>query len=260
MNKEKNMFNPLVYRQQKPFPYGFQDNFFEKEFAESLQKEILEIPLSEFDEYRNPCEKKWTLRNKEEMPPLCNEFFRKMTSKEMVDKLSKITGHELEIDEYKQYWGIHIFDKDSKLAVHVDAGIHPQSNLKKQVTFGYYLSVNWKEEYGSELEIWEGESAGKEEPKLIRLVDKISPLFNRAVLFTCNDYAWHGVSDESSTRPDSAKRIFLTLSYLSHSFVDENKRTRAFFVPRDSDSNKEEIIEFSKKRASHSAANYYRTY
>jgi hypothetical protein len=248
------------YQNRSPFPYTAQDNFFDQEFAKKLQEEILAIPLSEFDEYRNPCEKKRTFRNKDALPRLCQEFFNRMTSPSMIEHLNEITGHSLLVDEHKQYWGIHIFDKDSKLAVHVDAGVHPKNGLKKQVTFGYYLSVDWKEEYGSQLEIWEGESAGKEDPKLLHLADRISPLFNRAVLFTCNDYSWHGVSDELADKPESVKRIFLTLSYLSESTTDTNKRTRAFFVPRDTDENREEILEFSKKRASASAADYYRTY
>ncbi len=251
---------PSVYKTCKPFPYTYQDNFFEGDFARKLQEEILNISLSEFDEYRNPCEKKRTFRNKDRLPPLCQEFFNKMTSPSMIKHLSDITGYELLNDEYKQYWGIHIFDNDSKLAVHVDAGIHPKNGLKKQVTFGYYLSVDWKEEYGSQLEIWEGESAENEEPKPIRLADKILPLYNRAVLFTCNDYSWHGVSDESQEKPESSKRIFLTLSYLSQSTTDANKRPRAFFVPRDTDTNRDEILDFSKKRASNQAADYYRTY
>jgi Rps23 Pro-64 3,4-dihydroxylase Tpa1-like proline 4-hydroxylase len=248
------------YQSNSPYPYTLKDNFFEESFAKSLQKEILEIPLSEFDEYRNPCEKKRTLRDKENLPPYCKEFFERMSRPEMIAHLSKVSGYSLLCDNYKQYWGIHIFDEQSKLAVHVDAGIHPKNGLKKQVTFGYYVSKDWKEGYGCELEIWKGDNAAQEDPQLYQRCDTIAPLFNRAVLFTCNDYSWHGVSNESLEKPESAKRIFLTLSYLSENTSELNKRARAFFIPRPTDENKEEILEFSKKRASESFSQYYRTY
>ena len=251
---------PSDYQNRKPYPYTSKDGFFEESFAKALQGEILQIPLSDFDEYRNPCERKRTFRNKEDLPPFCKEFFARMTSPEMVAHLSKLSGVSLVCDDYKQYWGIHIFDDDSKLAVHVDAGIHPKNGLKKQVTFGYYVSLDWQPEYGCELEIWRGDSAASEDPAVYELCTTIQPLFNRAVLFTCNDYSWHGVSNQSSEKPASVKRIFLTISYLSETNTDLNKRTRAYFVPRPTDENREEILEFSKKRASESFSQYYRTY
>ncbi len=49
------------------------------------------------------------------------------------------------------------------------------------------------------------------------------------MIFSCNDYSWHGNS-EPATCPPNSKRIFITLSYLSENFEDQNKRVKAFFV------------------------------
>jgi hypothetical protein len=116
----------------------------------------------------------------------------------------------------------------------VDAGLHPSLNLKKQVTLGIYLSANWKEEYGCDLEIWEGENASDDGAKLIQKVASISPMFNRMVLFTCDDYSWHGNPNPAQC-PEDSRRIFVTISYLSDILTDNNKRKKAFFIQRPED-------------------------
>ena len=73
-------------------------------------------------------------------------------------------------------------------------------------------------------------------------------MFNRLVIFTCNDYTWHG-NPEPANCPENSKRIFITLSYLSKNFEDENKRVKAFFIARPSDPLDEEKDKLRALRA-----------
>jgi Rps23 Pro-64 3,4-dihydroxylase Tpa1-like proline 4-hydroxylase len=152
-------------------------------------------------------------------------------SDEFIEEVSRLCGHKLIRDETRNFWGCHTYTKGDKLDIHVDAGLHPTNKLKKQVTLGLYLSSNWKDEYGCQLEIWKGENAGLNNPTLYEKVDSIAPKFNRAVLFTCNDYAWHG-NPEPANCPEESKRIFVTISYLSSNDEDANKRVKALFIKR----------------------------
>jgi Rps23 Pro-64 3,4-dihydroxylase Tpa1-like proline 4-hydroxylase len=247
------------YIKQKPYPFFVKDNFLDPVFAKEIQQEILNLPEEYFDMYDNVCEKKKIFRDKNQISGKLKEFFDKMMTSEMLDHLSQIVGFKLINDDIKHYWGVHVFTKNSKLGVHVDAGFHPQTGLKKQLTLGYYLSSNWEKSYGSNFEIWNGESAHLEMPQLKNLSNSVEPLFNRALIFTCNDFAWHGVSEESPEKPDDAIRIFLTLSYMSENFEDSNKRTRAFFIPRPNDPLENEIWEFSKKRSSEECKTVYKS-
>jgi Rps23 Pro-64 3,4-dihydroxylase Tpa1-like proline 4-hydroxylase len=217
-----------------PFPYGMQDNFLDSEFAYLVQQEILNITQDEWDRYENPFEQKYTLRNKYAFPFNLNKLFEELTKETFIEELSKLVGYELTLDTTRNFWGVHKYGEGDKLDIHVDAGLHPTLNLKKQITLGIYLSYEWKEEYGCHLEIWSGDNCAATNPKLIEKVDSISPLFNRLVIFTCNDYAWHG-NPEPATCQENSKRIFITLSYLSKNFEDENKRVKAFFIARPND-------------------------
>lgn len=220
--------------QKQPFPHIFQDNILNEKYAKQLQEEILAIPQEAWDRYSNPFEDKWTLRDKYAFPPLLQQLFEELESDKVVEELSRICEYKLLLDPTRNFWGVHTYNNGDKLDIHVDAGLHPVTKQKKQLTLGLYLSANWKAEYGCELEIWKGECAGLEMPKLVEKVTSIAPLYNRMILFTCTDYAWHG-NPEPVQGPDDAKRIFITISYLSDNMKDENKRMKALFVARPGD-------------------------
>jgi hypothetical protein len=236
-----NNFNisTLEYINKHPYPYIYYDNILDETFAYNLQNEILSIPDSEWDRYENPFESKFTLRNKFTFPTLLNNLFEELQLTTFIEKLSNICGHKLLVDPTRNFWGVHKYNNGDKLDIHVDAGLHPTTKQKKQITFGIYLSSNWKEDYGCNLEIWKGDNAASNGAKIYEKIASIEPLFNRMVMFTCNDYSWHG-NPEPANCPDDAKRIFITISYLSENDSDLNKREKAFFVARPEDDLDEE--------------------
>ncbi len=225
-----------TYTSTLPYPHMAQDNVLPVEFAKKCQEEILAIKPEDWDRYSNPFEQKYTLRNKNNLPPSLNKLFTYLTSKQFVDHLSKVVGEELSLDEQKNWWGVHTYDNNDYLDIHVDAGIHPVTKDKKHVTLGIYLSKDWTEENGGYLEIWRGDSAVNDDAKLHACVNRILPSFNKLILFTCDDYSWHGNPVPISC-PNKEKRIFITLSYVSKNHGEHftNTRQKAFFVRRPTD-------------------------
>ena len=231
--------NSYSFKETKPFPYLKIDNILHEEFAKRIKREILNISEEAWDRYDNPLEHKWTLRDKNKMPVECNKLFQILTSKEFTDYLSSIMGYEIYNDSTKNWWGIHKYDDGDSLDIHVDAGLHPKTKQKKQLTLGIYLSEDWKEENGGHLEFWEGENASNNNAKIMKCCDKVLPGFNTLVLFECNDYAWHGNPNPVICK-NGEKRIFITLSYVSEQYTDLNKKEKAFFVKRPEDPEDEE--------------------
>jgi Rps23 Pro-64 3,4-dihydroxylase Tpa1-like proline 4-hydroxylase len=222
-----------------PFPYFVKKNVLPREVAEKAQHEILNIKNEKWDRYANPFENKYTLRDTNDLPPTVTLIFEYLTSARFLEELSTIYNIKLYNDPTKNWWGVHKYDDGDKLDIHVDAGLHPISKQKKQVTLGIYLSKNWKEENGGHLEIWEGENSVNNGAKLIECKEKVLPVFNTLLSFECNDYAWHGNPHPVNCK-NGEKRIFLTISYVSEKYDDLNKRQKAFFVKHpDEPENKE---------------------
>tara|TARA_B100000902_G_C26995539_1_gene757224 strand:+ start:25 stop:789 length:765 start_codon:yes stop_codon:yes gene_type:complete len=223
----------------KPYNYLVLNNALPLDIAKVAQKEILSISDDEWDRYDNPFENKYTLRNKDNLPPTVHTIFSFLTSDKFVEELSFLYGIKLFNDPTKNWWGVHKYDDGDKLDIHVDAGIHPFSKQKKQVTLGIYLSKDWKEENGGHLELWEGENAVDNNAKLIECKDKVLPEFNTLLTFECNDYAWHGNPHPVHCK-NKEKRIFLTISYVSEKYDDLNKRQKAFFIKHPNEPDNEE--------------------
>ena len=229
--------NPEIYNSKFPYPHLVIDNILPEGFAKDLQQEILNIPKEEWDRYQNPFENKYTLRDKNKFPKHLSRLFGFLTSEHFVTHLSEIIGVKLYLDPTKNWWGVHTYDNGDFLDIHVDAGQHPVSHLKKHVTLGIYLSKEWKEENGGHLELWTGDSSVSNDAKIYDCKIKILPSFNRCVLFTCNDYSWHGNPNPVKIEKGES-RIFVTISYTSDFQGLENfknQRRKAFFVKRPND-------------------------
>ena len=218
----------------EPFQHYADNNIIAEELAKEIQEEILNIPDKEWDRYNNPFEQKFTLRNKFNFPPKCMELFNYLESNEFINYLSPIVGYKLIKDDYRNFWGIHKYINGDYLDIHVDAGIHPNNKLKKQLTIGFYFSKDWKEENQGHLEIWSGTNSAFEDAKIKECKTKILPIFNTMIFFENNDFSWHGNPTKVNIK-NNEKRIFLTLSYLSENLGNLNKKQKAFFVPRPED-------------------------
>lgn len=218
----------------KPFPYVKIENVLDISFALELQDEILNIEDKYWDRYENPFEHKYTFKDKDNIPTKCNSLFKLLTSNVFLEYLSSIMGYEIKNDPTKNWWGIHKYDNEDCLDIHVDAGLHPKTKQNKQLTLGIYLSKDWKEENGGHLEIWEGENSFNNDAKIIKCCDRILPEFNRLILFENNDFSWHGNPIPVICK-NGEKRFFVTVSYVSEQYHDLNKKEKAFFVKRPDD-------------------------
>jgi len=204
-----------------------------------LTRTILEMPEDAFDRYSNPFEQKYTLRDKFHLPVSLDLLIQ--TLEHDASRFSQLFGISLYPDQLRHYCGVFKYIKGDKLDVHVDAGIHPQVKMRKHVTAVLYLGDEM-----APLELWNGENCAQDNPRIIKIANSITPEHGTLVVFENNDYAWHGVPICESEAP----RTIVTVSYLSDAIdAFDNKRQRAFFVPRPWEQWTTEQYELRNKRA-----------
>jgi hypothetical protein len=96
------------------------------------------------------------------------------------------------------------FVRGGRLAVHADFNRQTRLGLERRLNLILYLNEHWPAEYGGALELWDRDMMG--------CVRRISPLFNRAVVFSPTDEAYHGFPDPVRC-PEGDSRKSLQLYY-----------------------------------------------
>lgn len=210
---------------------------------EEAKEEILALPESAFDRYQNPFESKLVIRDKFNLPLATDRLMNILESWRVESEIRFNT--KLFKDETGHYRGIFIYNEGDQLSPHLDAGIHPLTGKRKHVTAILYLGGT------GDLEFWESSSG-----YLIRSRN-IAPIMGTLVLFENNDKAYHSAAINNSDEP----RIVLTTSFLSDQIdAFENKRQRAYFVPRPNEKWAKEMYDLRDKRSdSQQYAEVYRT-
>ena len=96
----------------------------------------------------------------------------------ILERKFKLTG--LVSDPLMQGGGMHQSGTGGYLKIHSDFNVHPQLNLNRRLNLLLYLNKEWKEEWGGHLELWD------KDMKSCKV--KISPNFNKLVIFNTTDY------------------------------------------------------------------------
>ncbi len=167
------------------------------------------------------------------MPDKISKIAKILHTAEFTDKL----GHRLELeglipDKAMRWSGMRTMLPNSFQLIHSDARLSPESGLRKELTVLFYTQPLFNEKnHTGHLEVWDDQ--------LTRCVHKISPKYNRAIIFLNSDTSYHGVPKVNFER-----RAF-TFSILKNAIA--TKRSKALFVARPTDS--EDVREEGFKRS-----------
>ncbi len=207
-----------------PYEHVVIDNFFNEDYLNIL---INNFPLindnfKHWHIYNNPIEKKYALNNFDNLSEY-NELFKKLSTDEFVNIISKITSIEnLENDPLLHGAGIHYHPNGGKLDMHLDYSIHPITKKERRVNLIIYLNKEWKEEYNGDLQLWDINFNGP--------VKKYYPKYNRAILFKTSDISYHGLPHPIKC-PENIGRKSLAIYYVSEQRDNIIKRYKAEYKP-----------------------------
>lgn len=194
------------YKNNKPFPHIYFDNFLPGEAAEAALRDFPGPKQLTWSEFNNPNEKKLAFDVVERLPAPDRDVLYFLNSRPMLRFLEVLTGIEGIIpDPYYSGGGLHQIKRGGKLEVHADYNYHAKLKLDRRINVLIYLNKDWKEEYGGHFELWNGE--------MTRAEQKILPLFNRCAIFSTTSFSYHGHPTPLACPPDRTRKSFATYYY-----------------------------------------------
>ena len=197
--------------------------FFKPEYAHSLCSQFPKLDQAPWYRYFNPIENKYALNNFAEYD-IFNQLFAELQNAEFVDHMKVVSGIEnLENDPHLHGAGLHYHPRGGKLDMHLDYSIHPITKKERRLNLIIYLNGDgWEDQWGGDLQLWDAQFTS--------CVQKIQPVFNRAVLFKTNDISYHGLP-QPLTCPDGQGRKSIAIYYVSDARPGIKHRAKAEFRP-----------------------------
>jgi Rps23 Pro-64 3,4-dihydroxylase Tpa1-like proline 4-hydroxylase len=199
----------IFYKNADPFPHIVLDDF----FNEKTLKEILESFPENIEkkgvQFNSKTEKKFSLNDTDKFSEATNSFINFLNSYKFLDFLNKITDIDEKLipDPYLIGGGFHELKNGGFLNIHADFNIHPHLKLDRRLNMLIYLNQNWDQKFGGSLELW-----GNDMKKCAK---KITPNFNRVVIFSTTGNSYHG-NPEKIAHPENISRKSIALYYYSN--------------------------------------------
>ena len=193
------LINPRVLEQsadiakrfvpREPFRHVVIENFFSAEYANRL---LADFPSFERGNARNESGEignKSTIERVRELSPSYRDLDELIKSKNFLALIGKLTGIDnLLYDPFYFGGGTHENRDGQDLDPHVDFNRHPIENWHRRLNLIVYLNPEWQDAWGGSLEI-------HTDPRMEdNLIELITPLFNRCVIFETTETSWHGFS------------------------------------------------------------------
>ena len=200
------------WNSKEPFRYVVIDDFLPGELAEEILAAYPQPDTGEWDGTTYIHQKKKLTQTSGFAPPI-ERFFSLTADGEFRRLVGEICGIPGLLDDPELLGGgLHQTLRGGFLDVHVDYNFHPRTKLHRRLNLLLYLNKDWKPEYEGYLELWD---MGSE-----RQLERIAPVFNRAVIFETNEVSYHGHPRPLNT-PPGVTRKSLAIYYYTETREDE---------------------------------------
>jgi Rps23 Pro-64 3,4-dihydroxylase Tpa1-like proline 4-hydroxylase len=213
------------YSGNKPFPHIVVDNFIcertikrlLQDFPKADQPMQRRLKTANLPDGRSAQLKKRSYSDIEAGISI-KQMLWELNSGRFIDWLEKLTGIPALLPDPKLNGaGLHVTDSGGLLRVHADYNRHPIYDLDRRLNLLLYLNMDWRDEYGGHLELWDRE--------MTRCEQQILPLAGRCVIFSTTTYSYHG-HPHPLTCPSEMNRKSLALYYYTNGRPQEEKTDR----------------------------------
>ncbi len=199
------------YREAKPFPHVVVDNLLPEEWAERAALSFPQPDDKLWIHYIHYNEHKYGMNRADKMPEPIREVIAYFQSGAFVQWLEELTGiQNLLPDKMLEGGGMHQTKRRGFLNIHADFTVHPRKpKWQRRVNLIYYLNKDWTSNWGGNLELWDQTMLNKEV--------SVSPLFNRAVIFSTSETSYHGHPVPLNCPPDNSRKSLALYYYTEES-------------------------------------------
>ncbi len=209
-NIDKNLSNiSSQYLIAEPFPHIVIDNFLKENCISNTLKGFEKVKWSSYNHFN---EKK-SGNKTNTLDPLLQRTIEACNSEDFIKRLEKITGISNLIPDHKLgSGGVHRSSRGGYLNIHADFTVHPYNKKwHRRVNLLIYLNQTWEESWGGQLELWD--------KKMNHCVKKITPIFNRCVIFNTDYDSFHG-HPEPMKCPANIFRQSIALYYYTNTAIN----------------------------------------
>ena len=205
------------YESASPYPHIVIDNFLDPAAIKAAIAEFPPLDSEQWTNYLHVNERKFSHTDPSTWGPTLQQILEELNSPRFVQFVGQLLGQDdLIADPSLEGGGLHQSERGGFLNIHADFTVHPHHrNWQRRANLLLYLNEDWQPEYGGDLELW---SADMKE-----CVEKVSPVANRALIFTTDPTSFHG-HPEPMLCPEGVARRSLALYYFS---VEEDPMVRS---------------------------------
>lgn len=231
-----------AYKKNLPFPHAVIDDAFEPAMIKKVS-EHFPAPDTSWWLYDNVLERKFAKNNLSDLSQFIKQLIYYLNSFEFIDQLETLTGIQgLISDHTLNGGGLHQIARGGKLDIHCDYNYHPITALDRRINVLVYLNEDWKKEWGGELEFWNSD--------MTECTKSFLPLFNRMVIFSTTDTAFHG-HPEPLRCPEGVTRKSIAMYYYTNGRPSQERTPphSTVFKRRPQDPILLEVEELREKRA-----------
>ena len=206
-----------TYSMAVPYPHIIIDNFIETTIAKTCYYELVNYKYWDYDDSiyseKDQINKFFTpschsnIQDIKQTMPAVWKMLSFYNSKLFLNYLEELTGiNNLIADWSFAGGGCHKTTNGGKLSIHTDYQSHPENELHRRLNMLIYLSPNWQNEWGGDLQLVDFDSK--------QVIKKVSPKFKRMVLFNTTNKSLHG-HPEPIQCPEHEARYSFALYYFT---------------------------------------------
>jgi hypothetical protein len=199
-----------AYQQAAPYPHVVMDEFLPEAFIQKIH--------SLFPQERLNTDRVFDINygghhKRQIQPEACETelraIFHFFNSAPVLAFLEGLTGIDgLIPDPYFEGGGLHETSTGGKLGIHADFRINAKLRVERRMNLLIYLNPRWEDSWMGQLELWDR--------KMTECHARVSPIWNRCVVFNTDADSYHGHPDALQCPPD-VKRRSLALYYYTAS-------------------------------------------